>query len=183
MKFAIADPPYLGRAHRWYGVGGRAKGGGLGRADSHPEAYKWDHPAMHLKLAAELLLDYDGFALACTPHSLSTYLSVIPTHSENGIKLLSWIKPGSMPTGSRITPSWEAVIIRIPKERKARAVGKQMVDYLICSAPRSGYAGSKPAEWTDWVLNAMGVEAGDTVVDLFVGSGKVSKVLAARHAV
>lgn len=177
MKFAIADPPYLGRAHRWYGIGGRAKGMGKGKADDHPEAYKWDAPEMHLKLAADLMVEYDGFAIACTPHSLSTYLSIIPTHSENGIKLLSWVKPASMPTGSRITQSWEAVIVKVPKERKGRGTGKQMVDYLICRAPRKGFAGSKPIEWTNWVMDAMGVMDGDTVDDLFNGSGSVAAAI------
>jgi hypothetical protein len=84
MKFAIADPPYLGRAHRWYGIGGRAKG---------------------------------------------------------------------------------------------RGKGKQMVDYLICPAPRKGFPGSKPMAWTIWVLDAMGVKQGDKVEDLFNGSGMVTAAI------
>ncbi len=102
-----------------------------GRADQHPEAYLWDKAETHINLALDLLHKYDGFAIACTTHSLSTYLSVIPTHSENGIRILSWVKPASLPSGSRITQSWESVIIKVPKDRKGRGKGKQMVDYLI----------------------------------------------------
>jgi len=177
MNFAIADPPYLGRAHRWYGIGGRAKGRGKGRADEHPEAYLWDKPETHIQLALDLINKYDGFAIACTSHSLSTYLSVIPTHSENGIRIMSWIKPASLPSGSRITQSWEPVIIKIPKDRKGRGKGKQMVDYFICAAPRNGFAGSKPIGWTNWVLEAMGVRNGDIVDDLFSGSGLVNEAV------
>jgi hypothetical protein len=182
MKLAIADPPYLGRAHRWYGIGGRAKGKGLGRADEHPEAYLWDKPETHINLALQLLNKYDGFAIACTSHSLSTYLSVISTHSENGIRILSWIKPASLPSGSRITQSWEPVIIKVPNERKGRGKGKQMVDYLVCAAPRKGFAGSKPFAWTNWVLDAMGYQNEDTVDDLFSGSGAISAAIELRHS-
>jgi hypothetical protein len=177
MKLAIADPPYLGRAHRWYGVGGRAKGNGKGRADEHPEAFVWDKPESHINLALDLINNYDGFAIACSSHSLSTYLSVIPTESENGIRILSWIKPGSLPSGSRITQSWEPVIVKVPKERKGRGKGKQMVDYLVCPAPRTGFVGSKPDKWTIWILDAMGYKNGDIVLDLFPGSGSVSNSL------
>lgn len=177
MKFAIADPPYLGSAHRWYGVGGRAKGQGKGRADEHPEAYLWDSPAAHMELAHKLVSEFDGFAIAGTSHSLSTYLSIIETGRENGIRVLSWIKPASIPSGSRITQSWEPVIIKVPHSRKGRGKGKQMVDYLIAPAPRKGFAGSKPIAWTHWVLDAMGVQQGDEVIDLFNGSGAVSSAI------
>jgi len=174
LKFAIADPPYLGRAYRWYGMNGRGKGKGKNRADQHSEAHLWDLPETHVKLAQNLMANYDGFAIAATSHSLSTYLSVIPTHSENGIKIMTWIKPGSFPGGSRIINSWEPVIVKVPKDRKGRHKGKLIVDYLICPSPRKKYVGTKPEQWTNWVLDAMGVRAEDTVDDLFLGSGKVS---------
>jgi hypothetical protein len=177
MKFAIADPPYLGSAYRWYGINGRAKGKGLGRADQHPEAQLWDKPEKHIELAKKLLNNYDGFAIALTSHSLSTYLSVIQTERENGIRILVWIKPASLPSGSRITQSYEPVIVKIPKDRKGRKSGKQMVDYLIQAAPRNGFAGSKPKEWTYWVLDALGVTKEDEIIDLFNGSGSVSQAI------
>lgn len=177
MKFAIADPPYLGSAYRWYGLNGRAKGHGLGRADQHPEAELWDKPEKHIELANKLLNEFDGFAIALTSHSLSTYLSVIKTERENGIRVMSWIKPASLPSGSRITQSYEPVIVKIPKDRKGRNSGKQMVDYLIKAAPRKGFAGSKPKEWTIWVMQAMGVRQEDEVIDLFNGSGAVAKAI------
>jgi hypothetical protein len=121
--------------------------------------------------------DFDGFAIACTSHSLSTYLSVIPTHSENGIRIMTWVKPASLPSGSRITQSWEPVIVKVPKERKGRGKGKQMVDFLIHAAPRTGFAGAKPIAWTNWVLDAMGVRQDDEVKDLFAGSAAVSNAV------
>ena len=46
-----------------------------------------------------------------------------------------------------------------------------------CEVP-NGFAGSKPAAWTLWVLDALGYDPhADTVDDLFPGSGAVSAVL------
>lgn len=177
MRLCIADPPYLGSAHRWYGIGGKGKSRGKGRADEHPEAYLWDNPESHVLLAQKLLTEFDGFAIALTPHSLSQYLSVIETGRTNGIRVMSWIKPASPPSGNRITQSWEPVIVKIPHIRKGRKIGRQMVDHLVAAAPRKGFAGSKPVAWTHWVLDAMGYQEGDEVVDMFNGSGAVSAAI------
>ena len=87
MKLCIADPPYLGRAVRWYGAGGIGYGSGIGQADNHPEAALWDDPETHKQLAKDLMENYDGFAIAMSVHSLSTYLSVIETKDRNGIRV------------------------------------------------------------------------------------------------
>ena len=179
MKLAIADPPYLGRANRWYGDG-CGDGNGIGRADSHPDAKKWDDPKTHLELVEQLERDYDGWAIALTVHSLSTYMRVIETDSRNGIRVMSWIKPIAIPSGSRIATSWEPVIVRVPKDRKGWKFGKRMKDYLIANPKQNGFVGAKPQEWTDWVLDAMGFQDGDTVDDLFYGSGAVSQIIENR---
>jgi hypothetical protein len=38
--------------------------------------------------------------------------------------------------------------------------------------------GAKPEGWTEWVLDAMGYQAGDIVTDLFNGSGAVAAAIA-----
>jgi len=176
MKLAIADPPYLGRANRWYGDG-CGDGKGKGRADSHPNAKLWDDPKTHKELVKQLEREYDGWAIALTVHSLSTYLEVIKTDSRNGIRVMSWIKPIAIPSGSRIATTWEPVIVRVPKERRGHNSGKRMKDHLIANPKQNGFVGAKPEEWTKWVLNAMGYQKGDIVDDLFVGSGAVTQVI------
>ena len=52
-KLAIADPPYLGRANRWYGDG-CGDGYGKGKADNHPEALLWDLVETHWQLIDKL---------------------------------------------------------------------------------------------------------------------------------
>ena len=176
LKLAIADPPYLGRANRWYGDG-CGDGYGIGRADSHPEAKKWDNPQAHIDMVHELNSNYDSWAIAMTVHSLSTYLSAIDTDSRNGIRVMSWIKPAAVTSGSRVTNSWEPVIVKIAKERRGWTTGVHIKDYLLAAPMRSGFIGAKPEAWTHWVLDAMGYVEGDEVTDIFSGSGAVTHAL------
>lgn len=177
MKLAIADPPYLGRAVRWYGPNGRGKGKGKGRADEHPEAYLWDKPETHKNLVTELNENYDGWAIAMSAHNLSTYLSVIETESENGIRVCVWHKPNPIPSGSRIFNVWEPVIVKIPEGRKGRSGGVSTKDLITIPHKASGFAGAKPMEWTRWVLDLMGYREGDEIYDLFNGSGAVANAI------
>ena len=178
MKFCIADPPYLGRAVRWYGAGGCGNGKGLGQADNHPEAYLWDKPETHHKLVKHLNNNYDGWAIALSVHSLSTYLELIETDSRNGIRVCVWHKPNAVTSGSRITNIWEPVIIKVPRERKGwQSEAARIKDVLTVSAPRNNFIGSKPPEWTRWVLDLMGYKEGDVIEDMFGGSGAVQKAI------
>ncbi|MDQ0647296.1 hypothetical protein QFZ53_001492 [Microbacterium natoriense] len=69
MRLAIADPPYLGRANRWYGSG-RGHRGGVGRAAAHEAASEWDDPATHRALVERLEAAYDGWAIAAAADSV-----------------------------------------------------------------------------------------------------------------
>jgi hypothetical protein len=177
-RLCIADPPYLGRAVRWYGPGGCGNGRGQGQADNHPEASIWDDPERHRQLVSELESNFDGWAIAMSVHSLSTYLRVIETDSRNGIRVCVWDKGNAVTSGNRITNVWEPVIVRIPQDRKGwKSELQRTTDVLHCAAPRKNFVGSKPLEWTNWALDLMGYKDGDEVTDLFHGSGAVSQAL------
>jgi hypothetical protein len=179
MRLAIADPPYLGRAVRWYGQGGCGDGGGFGQADNHKEAAKWDDPQAHIDLVKNLEANYDGWCIAMSVHSLSTYLSVVETDSRNGIRVAVWHKPSSYPSGSRIANVWEPVVVRVPRQRRGRSSGLNINDVFTASPQGVGFVGAKPPAWTRWVLDLMGYDPeSDTVDDLFAGSGSVSHELA-----
>lgn len=170
LRMAIADPPYLGRARRWYGENGRGSGGGLHRADEHPEASNWDDPDSHRALIGWLLGNYDAWAVALHPDSLPLYLAAAPV----GVQVMVWHKRNAVPSGARVRNCWEPVLVWTP--RRARGTGLAVNDVLEAPAPGGGFAGAKPAAWTRWVLDALGydVERGDTVADLFGGSGAVA---------
>lgn len=168
MKLAIADPPYLGRAVRWYGEGGRGSGQGRHRADVHPDAAEWDNPDRHRDLVRQLRQDFDGWALAASPSSLPLYLAEAPD-----VRVMIWHRRNAPPSGNRFRACWEPVLISSP--RKAHGTGPIGNDVLDTAAPRRNFAGSKPPAWTRWVLDALGYDAEtDEVTDLFAGSGSVT---------
>lgn len=188
MRLAIADPPYppqfserrdlagggvrivsRSRARRWYGDGPRDRGGS-GPADFHPDAGEWDDPARHRQLLAQLLDEFDGWAIATTPDGLSCY-HPLPVPA----RIMAWTRPRAMPTAHALTSSWEPVIVYIPEGRRARRDYGQIPDVLTASPPGAGFVGAKPAVWTRWVLSALGYDpAVDELVDMFPGSGAVA---------
>lgn len=179
LRFCIADPPYLGRAVRWYGEGGCGDGYGFGQADNHPAAADWDDPKRHQQLVHDLDRDFDGWAIAMSVHSLSTYLEVVDTDSRNGIRVAVWHKPNALTSGARVSNRWEPVLLRIPSARRGRGVAKSCDDVFRSSSARNGFRGAKPDGWTEWVLGMLGVQPDDEVIDMFHGSGAVSDALAA----
>jgi len=196
---AIADPPYppmigerrdtsggplrvtyRSRAVRWYGEPPgtvRQSPGGARPADFHPAAADWDDLSAHRSLLESLCEEYDGWAIATTPDGLGAY-HPLPVAA----RVMAWLRTRSIPGGHRIQSNWEAVIVLPPEGRRSRASGRRMNDTLLTPVPSIGFAGAKPPEWTHWVLNALGYEAGDTVVDLFPGSGSVSAAISTISA-
>jgi hypothetical protein len=193
MKLAIADPPYppqfserddlaggatrvvtRSRARRWYGTDTRS---GSGKpADLHPEAGEWDDPRRHRALLEQLCDEYAGWAIATSSDGLDHYRPLpVPCRT------MAWVKTtGGIPGGHAIRSSWEPVIVFPPRGRRVRRDhGYQVRDVLICAPGVRDFIGSKPSEWTRWVLDALGYDAEtDTVDDLFPGSGAVSSAIA-----
>jgi hypothetical protein len=177
MRLAIADPPYppfVGsggrktRASRWYGSGQRSATDRP--SDYHPEAHEWDEPARHRELLEHLHRDYDGWAIATSPDGLAAY-GTLPA----ACRVMAWIKPNGQPGSHRLRSTWEPVIVYVPEGRRSnRTGGLNINDTMTANAPRRGFIGAKPPEWTRWVLDALGYDpTNDTVHDLFHGSGAV----------
>ena len=163
---------------RYYGEGGCGIGHGVGQADNHPDAYLWDLPETHIQLTKDLERKYDGWAIAMSVHSLSTYLSEITTDSRNGIRVCVWHKPSAVTSGNRITNNWEPVLVKVPANRKGMSSGgRKMSDVCIANPDKNNFIGSKPLIWTHWVLDLLGYREGDEVDDLFHGSGAVKNAL------
>lgn len=173
MRFAIADPPYLGRAERWYGDG-RGHGAGRGRADFHPEASKWDNAAAHIALLDDVVARFDGWAIAMHESSLPLYLAHAPSDAHVAV----WVRGNAIPTGSRVRALWEPVLYRIPPSRRGRGevAGE---DDVLNAGISGGFPGRKPEAWTHWVLRLLGVrpDVGDEVVDMFPGTDAVARAI------
>jgi hypothetical protein len=157
LRFAYADPPYIGQALRLYG--------------DHPD---YAGEVDHAELIARLAHDFDGWALSASMKSLPTILSLCP----DDVLTLCWVKPSAPPMGDRRAYTWEPVILS-PLRRPRHL----MRTHLICSPP--GYSfrpkpadfviGQKPEAFAHWVFDSAGLLPDDDFADLFPGSGAVGR--------
>lgn len=164
MRFAYADPPYPGQAKRLYG-----------------EHHDYGGEVNHAELVARLVAEYpDGWALSTGAKWLRQVLLLCP----EDVRVLSWVKTDAPPFTLRVQYTWEPVILRggRPYEGGLRNVRDSLV------APSTGAMGSgvhrdgpghvigrKPPRFCRWVFEVLGARQGDTLDDLFPGSGAVAR--------
>jgi hypothetical protein len=164
MRFAYADPPYLGCGQKLYG-------------DRHDQAADCDTPEWHRALVNRLVDEYpDGWALSLHVPSLPVILPMCPAD----VRVMAWVKPfAAFKVNVGVAYAWEPVIVRGGRKRTREQ--DTVRDWVAANITmRKGFPGAKPAEFTQWVLDVLNVQHGDTVDDLFPGSGMVSEVIAAR---
>ncbi len=158
MRFAYADPPYVGNARKHYG--------------KHPD---FGGEVDHAELIARLEADYDGWALSCSVKSLPVVLKLC----ADDVVVLAWYKPIAPPLGDHFRYTWEPVIMR-----PVRRYGPGWVP-LACIASPDMYTwrpvpdehviGAKPEQFCHWLFACAGLTREDEVVDLFPGSGAVGR--------
>lgn len=163
MKFAYADPPYLGCGALY--------------AKHHPEALIWNDPETHRKLIQRLCDEYpDGWAMSASSPSMDTLQPMLP----QGYRVCPWIKPFcAFKPGVGVAYAWEPVIL-VGGRRRTR---QQPTVRDWFSAPitlRKGLTGAKPPEVIHWILDLLNVQRGDQVDDLFPGTGVVGKCVEPR---
>lgn len=164
MKFAYADPPYIGQAKRHYNC---------------PEV---DHKELITKLCSEFP---DGWALSASSPSLREILSLCP----NDVRIAAWVKSFcAFKRGVRPAYAWEPVIFRggrNPVNGYRAAIpdknGKQITpkDFIIEPITlKKGLVGAKPPNVCRWILALLNVQQGDEVIDLYPGTGIMGRIAA-----
>ena len=155
MRLAYADPPYPGRAHLYR---------------NHPDfAGEVDHAAL-----VERLQQFDGWALSTNSDTLAMVLALCPPQSQ----VAAWVRSDAVPfnpDGMGAVRSWEPVIY-VPARAKRNAPDR-VRDVLSCGVPkgdRKVFPGAKPALFAEWVFGLLVAEPGDSLDDLFPGSGAVT---------
>lgn len=158
VRFAYADPPYVGKAHKHYAQEAAA----VGRVAS-----EIDHVALIERLVSEFP---DGWALSCTSTSARWLWSLTPDDT----RMLAWVKPFAMPK-KNVYPmyAWEPVLMRGGRRQPPSASAP---DWHLAS--RSNMRpdvtltakGAKPLTFCLWLLKCLGFERGDEMVDLFPGT-------------
>lgn len=156
MKFAYADPPYLGCASYY----------------DHPESRIYDQPEAHQSLVSRLCEEFpDGWAMSLHTPSLRTILPMCPVDCRVG----AWTKPFcSFKPGVNPGYTWEPVIFR--GGRKHTRTDPTIRDFCAVSITlQRGFCGAKPKGFCDWIFELLNMQPEDEFVDVFPGSGAVGR--------
>jgi len=175
MRFALADPPYPGQSKRLY--------------EGHPDyAGEVDHAELIARLEAEFP---DGWVLCTSAAALPEILALCPyergtiakspgrVNVENTVRVLAWCKPQAPPYPVAVQYGWEPVILRGGRQSKWGRVR----DWIVASPeghtfrplPPGHVRGAKPVAFCNWIFECLGARPGDELVDLFPGSGAVTR--------
>lgn len=173
MRFAYADPPYLGCGVKFYGK-------------LHPAAADYDDPETHRALIERLVAEFpDGWALSCHVPSLRILLPMCP----EDIRIGAWVKPfHALKKGVRPSYGWEPVLFRggrnknhPPPPKGGKATTPR--DFVSANITlKKGLTGAKPEAFCEWVLDILNYQPGDELVDIFPGTGVMGRVLETRGA-
>jgi hypothetical protein len=150
LTMAYADPPYPGMAH-FYGT---------------PEV---DHAALVKDLCEQFP---DGWALSTASTTLKQVLALCP----DDVRIGAWVKPfASFKPGVNPAYTWEPVIFRGGRRRTDKS---ELTVRDFCAESitlRRGFTGAKPEGFCWWVFELSGLRTTDRFIDLFPGSGAVSR--------
>lgn len=156
MRLAYADPPYPGKAHLY------------------PENTEVDHAELIGRLC-----EYDGWALSTDEVNLAGVLALCPDRT----RVLAWCRKNAPPMLPNPWASWEPVLVRPARTRDVEPVRSYLVDGATLGFhQRAGLTGQKSRGFCEWVVRALGAEIGDTLTDVFPGTGIMGETFAALMA-
>ena len=148
MRLAYADPPYPGNAYLY---------------TNHPD---YAGEVDHLDLITTLRANYDGWALSTSANALHQLLPICPPEA----RILAWVK-------HTVTVSWEPVIV-VPARKPEGVRDWIQVEpdsYQWRDKPDTYLIGQKPEAFCLWLFAWLGAQPGDTLADLYPGSGNVTR--------
>jgi len=156
MRFAYADPPYLGCGKLY--------------AKHHAEALIWDDPETHRSLIARLVNEYpDGWAMSLHVPSLRVLLPMCP----DDVRVSPYCKTfAPFKVGVNPAWAWEPVIWR--GGRKYTREDRTVMDWHASPvALKKGLVGAKSRAVCRWIFSLLNAQPGDSLDDLFPGTGGV----------
>lgn len=179
MRFAYADPPYLGccKLYDHY----------------HPDGRCWDDVETHRLLIERLCDEYpDGWAMSASSPSQRALLPLCP----DDVRVAPWVKPfASFKPNVNPAFTWEPVIFRggrkhdrydptvkdhfILEDSALTQLLKEMLDPTLVVVEsitlKKGLTGAKPEKFCFKVFDLLGMEPEDEIADLFPGTGIVTQ--------
>lgn len=166
LRLGYADPPYPGLAQRYY------------------QCAEVDHA----ELIARLMRDYPhGWALSTSRDALrgafpdsgapDGVLALCPPD----VRVCVWVKPHRSVRSRWPHNDWEPLIVYGGRPR-LEGVAPDLCDVLVWGGRQHSHpkalVGMKPAAFCEWMFRQLGAQAGDTLDDLFPGSGAVGRAWA-----
>lgn len=147
MRLAYADPPYPGKSY----------------------LYRENQEVDHVELISKLR-EYDGWALSTDEKNLALVLALCPPRT----RVLAWCIKNPPPLHPYPYAAWEPVLCM-----PARTKGEPVPTFVVAPAQSgfrsTGLTGSKPREFCEWLIRCLGAERGDSLDDLFPGTGAVTE--------
>jgi hypothetical protein len=161
LRMAYADPPYPGLSAKYY-------------ADHPDYAGEVDHGALLERLTSEYP---DGWALSTSASALPMVLRLPACPLD--VRVASWHR-GERPARSRgPLNGWEPVVFRggRPIDRGPRERVVDTLQYVARArlTEANRVTGAKPAKFAWWLFDLLGALPGDTLDDLFPGSGGIGR--------
>ena len=152
-RFAYADPPYPGKAGYYV------------------ERQEVDHPSLLEHLADGWP---DGWALSTSAAALRDVLPLCPAGTRGCV----WRRQ-TRPTRARAPLSaWEPLLVYRGRELQTARV-QDVIDHLDYRGRYDSFPGAlvgmKPPEFAVWMFSLLGAKPGDTLDDLFPGSGAIGR--------
>lgn len=165
MTFCYADPPYPGLARRYY------------------DCEEVDHRELVRRLVDEFP---DGWALSTSAAALPGVLAIVSqvlglelgVHRSHECRVAAWIKGSRQGVSHRARSAWEPLIVvgGRPVEMDCHT---KLDDVLMWGGRQLSHPGAlvgmKPAAFAEWMFRLLGATQGDQFVDMFPGSGSVSR--------
>lgn len=166
LRLAYADPPYPGLARYYAG---------------HPDfAGEVALPGLLADLVA-----YDGWALSTSARSLGDVLAIARAVALDAgapvPSVAAWLRGRPVPHPSAaILNAWEPVLY-VPARRTRPRRQRATPDALAGRTPRrrptlpADVIGAKPPDFAVWLFGLLGARPGDSLEDLFPGSGAIAR--------
>lgn len=152
MRFAYADPPYLGCGAKYYNDA------------------TYDSLDAHAELIDSLAV-YDGWAYSLNSTTLKDILPLCPSTVRVG----AWVKPFcSFKPNVNPAYAWEPVIFHGGRKfSRSEATVRDWVSANITL--QRGLTGAKPFDFSFWIFAVLNMRSSDEFVDVFPGSGMVAQ--------
>ena len=159
LRIAYADPPYPGCAHMY---------------KDHPD---YDGEVDHVELIDRLVNEYDGYCLHTSSVALAEVLSYFARCADVEMpRVMAWVKPfAAFKRNVPVAYAWEPVLVKAARKPVVKT-GMTYRDW--CSeniTMQRGLTGAKPEYVCHWLFEVMGCDRDDELVDLYPGTGAVTK--------